>query len=427
MTTNGSDMDAAIIRGMTQPRITRRDLFKTAGAVAGAAGLSSGLSSVAGALPNSNVGSKTWWASQHAHHQLNFANWPYYIDTLNGTHPSLVEFKKEKGTNVSYSEVIEDNPAFYQRIIPSLSAGGSTGYDIIVMTNNSPQLGYLIQGGYLIPLDQDAMTNFKKYASPTVKNPVWDRGNKYTMAYQSGWTSLAYDANKVKTPGNSLQLMFSTKYKGQVGMFADPIELGAIGLMALGINPASSKPSDWTKAATKLRQQRDSGIVAAYYGNDYINHLKSGDLAISQCYSGDVFQANVNGSKNIKLLTPKEGLLFWTDNMAIPLYAANPRDAMDAMDFYFSPLTQAVVEYYVDYICPVPTAKNELLKPTGWDKSVLTAMKAEIGLTSTQVASATTIFPTAQQNAISKPYYQFKSQTEIDTWNETFLPIIQGQ
>ena len=119
--------------------------------------------------------------------------------------------------------------------------------------------------------------------------------------------------------------------------------------------------------------------------------------------------------------------MFWTDNMAIPLYAANPRDAMDAMDFYFSPLTQAVVEYYVDYICPVPTAKNELLKPTGWDKSVLTAMKAEIGLTSTQVASATTIFPTAQQNAISKPYYQFKSQTEIDTWNEPFLPIVQGQ
>lgn len=422
MSNRPNSLDPSILRGMLAPRVGRRAVLG-AGLATGASALVAG---AAGALPNSNVGSATWWKAQKQHGHLNFANWPYYIDVANGKHPSLTHLTSTTGIAVNYSEVIEDNPSFYQHILPSLTSNQNTGYDLIVMTNNSIELGYLIKGGYLIPLDHTAMPNFTKYASSLVKSPNWDPGNKYTMAWQSGWCSIAYDKAKVRTPGNSLSLAFSTAYKGKVGMLGDPVELGTIGLLAIGVNPATSRPSDWTRAATKLRQQRDSGIVANYYGNDYIGHLKNDDIWISHCYSGDIFQANVNGNKNLALMIPKEGMGFWTDNMAIPLYAANPRDAMTTMDFYFSPLTQAVVEYYVDYICPVPTAKNELLNPTGWDKAVLASMASEIGLPTSTTANAPTVFPTTAMKAASRSYYQFKSQTEIDTWHETFQGIPQG-
>src|SRR5947207_3674478 len=107
-----------------------------------------------------------------------------------------------------------------------------TAYEIIVMTNNSPPLGYLINYGWLTPLDQSAMVNFHKYASPLVANPSWDRGNKYSMAWQSGWTAVGYNSSIIKNPGNSVDILFDRKYSGKVGMMADPQELGSLGLLA---------------------------------------------------------------------------------------------------------------------------------------------------------------------------------------------------
>ena len=39
---------------------------------------------------------------------------------------------------------------------------------------------------------------------------------------------------------------------------------------------------------------------------------------------------------------------------------------MTLMDYFYSPESQAVVEYYNDYVCPVPDAKQVLLHPSGW-------------------------------------------------------------
>ena len=41
---------------------------------------------------SSGVGSAAWWKKQTLHHQVNFANWAYYIDTAKGRHPSLDHF-----------------------------------------------------------------------------------------------------------------------------------------------------------------------------------------------------------------------------------------------------------------------------------------------------------------------------------------------
>ena len=419
-------LDPSFLRGLTQPRITRRQALSVAGAgVLTAMVMGEG---VAGAtLPNAKIGTTSWWKKQKLHHQLNFANWPYYIDLLKGHHPSLDHFTKTTGIKVNYLEVIQDNPSFYQKIRPSLAAGQSTGYDLMVITNNSFELGYLKQLGWLVPLDHSAMPNFNKYAGPLVKNPAWDRGNKYTMAWQSGWTTVAYNKTQVKNPGDSIGLLFSKKYAGRVGMFNDPLELGHQGLLAVGVDPTTSTEKDWAKAATKLKQQKSDGIVAAYYDQSYIQHLKNGDLAVSMCYSGDIFQANLNNKyRDLTLLIPKEGAMLWTDNMMIPLYAKNPRDAMTAMDYFYSPLTQSVVEYYNDYICPVPAAKQQLLHPTGWNAAAIKALKPEIGLPTSVTANASTVFPTPSRIAASKTYYQFKSQEEINAWNQLFLPIIQG-
>lgn len=180
-------LDPAIMRGLTQPRLSRRDMLKYGGA--GVLGLSALLSGcgVPGALVTSataagGAGSPSWWAQQKLHHVVNFGNWPYYINVLGRKHPSLDHFTKLTGIKVNYTEPISNNLPFYAKIRPSLQAGLYTGYDVIVMTTNSPALGDLISYGWLTPLDRAMMGNFHKYASPLVTSPSWDPGNKYTMA-----------------------------------------------------------------------------------------------------------------------------------------------------------------------------------------------------------------------------------------------------
>ncbi|HEY7931413.1 MAG TPA: extracellular solute-binding protein, partial [Acidimicrobiales bacterium] len=247
------------------------------------------------------------------------------------------------------------------------------------------------------------------------------------MAWQSGLTAIGYNSSVIKDPGDSVGILFDKRYSGKIGMMSDPFELGSVGLLAIGVEPAKSTESDWAKAAKKLQLQKSDGIVAAYYDQSYIQHLKNGDIAVSMCFSGDIFQADLNSKyKNLTLLLPHEGAMLWTDNMAIPLYAQNPLDAMTAMDYFYSPLTQSVVEYYDDYICPVPSTKQQLVHPTGWNKAALAALKPEIGLPTTVTANSSTVFPTPARVAASKSYYTFKSQAEIDAWNGLFLPIIQG-
>src|SRR2546425_8088515 len=212
-------IDPSILRGMSGPRISRRDLLKYAGMGAGAFGLAAFLEACgvkgtgsatntpgASSSPSAGgVGSSEWWAQQTLHQKVNFANWPYYMDVYKGTHPTIQHFQDQTGIKVTYTEPINDNIPFYTKIRPSLQAKQSTGYDIIVMTNNSPALGYLIDFGWLTPLDHGAMKNFDANAGPLVKDPAWDPGNKYTMAWQSGWTAMAYNSSVVKEPITSVQ------------------------------------------------------------------------------------------------------------------------------------------------------------------------------------------------------------------------------
>jgi spermidine/putrescine transport system substrate-binding protein len=416
-------VDPAVMRGLTQPRITRRDAVKYGG-MAGMAAFLAACGVSGSSKTSSGVGSASWWAKQKLHHQVNFGNWPLYIDVYKGGHPTLQRFEQETGIKVTYTEPIQDNIPFYTKIRPALQAHQYTGYDIIVMTNNSPALGFLIAAGWLVPLDHSMMPNFYKYAGPLFKNPSWDPGNKYTMAWQSGWTALAYNSSVIKEPIDSVQALYDPKYKGRIGMMADPQELGSNALLALGLEPAKTTAADWRKAAAKLKAQQP--LVRHYYDQDYITALKNGDTVISMAWSGDIFQANLNSKyRDLKFVFPKEGAMSWTDNMCIPQGVQNPKDAMMLMDYYYRPDTQAVVEYYVDYVCAVPRAKEVLLHPSGWAAKTLKMMGPSIGLPPSVTADAPTVFPTAHTEALSRPYFQYRNQSELANWNNIFVPITQ--
>ena len=164
-----------------------------------------------------------------------------------------------------------------------------------------------------------------------------------------------------------------------------------------------------------------------YYQQDYLDYLKKGTIVVSMAFSGDIFQADLTSQfKNLQLLMPPEGAMFWTDNMCIPAYAQNPKDAMALMDFFYQPQVEAVLEYYNDYVCPVPAARDVLLHPTGWAKHELAAMRPEIGLPPSRTADAPLVFPTTEYQNLSRDYYQYQSAAELQLWDSLFVPIAAG-
>jgi spermidine/putrescine transport system substrate-binding protein len=403
-----------LLRGLTQPRYSRRRFVRgTAGLLA--AGSLAGVISACGVAGTRDTGWKdgfdwtAWWKQQQRQGTFDFANWPLYIDRTKDGSPTLNDFSKKYGVTVNYRPVIQDNASFFAQISPVLQAGQSTGYDMIVISDGW-ELTQMIKNHWLIPLDHSRIPNFRRYASPTLKNPVYDPGNEYTVAWQSGITGIAYDPTKTGRDINTVKDLFDPAFAGQVGMMADDTELASCGMLALGIEPSTSTPADWRKAADLLRKQREDGIVRQYYDQSYIKALQQGDTIISMAWSGDVFQAQLSGNSNLKFVVPDEGGMFWHDNCMIPYHAAHPVDAMLWIDYFYRPDIQALITDWVNYVSPVPSAQ-----PIVADK-----------LDDPTVADSPLVFPTPAIDKQLVAYYDFKGIDDHEEWTSIFDPIIQS-
>jgi spermidine/putrescine transport system substrate-binding protein len=418
-------IDPALLRGLTMPRLTRRSALRGAGVMGMSALLAAcgGTGTSKSAPPPSEA--KTFWDKQTKAGLLNFASWPAYIDTepVNGK-TTLQRFTDATGIKVNYKEVILDNDSFLGEILPKLHAGQDTGWDLMVITSDG-SVEKLIRQGFLQELDLARMPNFNKYAAAQFKNPSYDPGNRHTIAWQSGVTAIAYNSRLTGREITSFADLFDPKFKGRVGMFANTTDLANFTMTGLGIKPEESTPDDWRRAADKLKQQRDSGILRKYIdNNEEIRGLESGDLWISMAYSSDVLQINTDLADTskpdrIKFVIPQEGGMLWTDNMCIPLQAKHPLDALTYMDYVYQPDIAAQLAASIEYIAPVQDAAKQAMQ-----REIPTA-KGDRKKTLEAAIKDPLIFPTPADLARTHRYRVLTLEEET-VWNSIFQPIVQA-
>jgi spermidine/putrescine transport system substrate-binding protein len=416
--TRNRPLDPALLRGMTMPRINRRDALRGAGLLSAAAFLAA--CGVEGTSNDEAPQESGFWASQTKAGQLDFANWPYYMDTgkVNGktVHPSLEAFTKETGIKVNYKEVIEENDAFLGKINPSLQAGQDPGWDLIVITDGG-SIEKLIRQKFLTDLDHSKLPNFAKNAAPAVRNPGYDPDNKYTLAWQSGLVGLAYNPKLTKREITSYQDLFDPAFKGKVTVFGDDTDFPTMAMIAQGIDPAKSTEEDWKKAAEWMKKLKPQ--LREFVDNSGMaDVLSSGNAWISQAYSGDIYQLNIGGSPDIKFVVPKEGATYWTDNMAIPKNAKHPLDAITYMDYVYRPDVAADLVEGIAYITPVPAAREQLqaraAKASGKERDTLEYL-----------SKSPLIFPTEQDLSNVKRYRALTVEEE-QVWDGIFQPLVQS-
>jgi spermidine/putrescine transport system substrate-binding protein len=409
--------DLSLLRGMTQRRLGRRDVLRLSGVSAmamalAACGVKGQGKPAASAAPDAVA---KYWAGKTKTGKVNFANWPLYMDPK---HPELKKFTAETGIAVNYQEVIQEMAPWFAKVQPQLKANQSIGYDLMVITNGI-QFRQFRDSAFLAPLDHAKLPNYTANAGAKYKQEAFDPGNVYSIPWTSGITGIAYDPDKVKRPITKLADLWDPAFKGKVGMFSDPQELGSFGLMAIGVNPEKSTPDDWDKAATKLKEQKSLGVLRNYYDQSYVDALGKGEVWITQAWSGDIFQKNVSDGTNLKFVIPEEGGTLWTDNMTIPSTAANPLDAITLMDFFYKVDIQASLTEYINYVSPIPAAqqqiKQDAAKLKGEDKAALE-----------EVADSPLVFPADSDYAKLHYYRDFATVAEQQAYQKVFEPIVLG-
>ncbi len=289
--------------------------------------------------------------------RLVFDNWPSYIDKKQGTRPTLEAFERDSGIRVQYNEVINDNAEYFAKISPQLANGQAVGTDLACLSDW--MVSQMISLGWLQELDKANLPTVAEELDPALANPSFDPERRYSVPWQSGITGIAFDRKQVPGGVVSLdQLLTDPALAGKVSLFATmqeslPILAGAEG----GIETFTE--ADLEMALAKVEQAADSGHIRRFTGNDYVADLASGDLAAALAWSGDIFQLQLD-NPNIEFVVAQEGGELWSDNLVVLALAERKANAEALMDYYYDPRVAAELVAWVNYVCPVPAARDEM-------------------------------------------------------------------
>lgn len=426
-----TQIEQAIARLVAEGRISRRSFLRRASrggivlgsalslpAILAACGIKPQTSNTAAATPSGSTGGAPTPIPQKAG-ELDFANWPAYIDIdSKGKYPTIEKFTKETGIKVTYTEAINDNEEFFGKIQPDLEAGNQTAYDLIVMTDWMIQK--MVRFGYLENIDKSQVPNFTANADTLYVNPWYDANNQHSLAWQSGITGIGYNPTLTKRPITTFDDLLDPAFKGHVGLFTEMRDTMCMALLSIGVKPEDATVADVQKAGDKLTAAAKTGQFRNFYGNDYYDELANKNLWVTMAWSGDITQMQLYDNPNVKFVVPQSGGMRWVDNMAIPNKAAHPVDAHMMMNFWYDPANAVPLSEYIGYFSPVKGVPDLILKDANaaeakGDKTTAAQLRV--------VAKTVNPTPDELQNV-----FNYKKLTEAEelAWNSVFETVRTG-
>jgi spermidine/putrescine transport system substrate-binding protein len=302
-----------------------------------------------------------------AQRELIISNWPLYIDEdevkKNGrkvtTHPTIDAFEKKTGIKVQYTADVNDNAEFFGIVRNQLAGCSPTGRDMFVLTDY--MAARVRKLGWLQKLDRSKMPNVEKNLVKNLRAPAWDKTRSYSVPWQSGLTGIAYNAALTKEVRSFDELLTRPDLKGKVSLLSEMNDTMLFMLLLEGKDPEDFTPDDFTAACARLEKSVKNGQIRAFTGNEYAQDLVKGNVVACEAWSGDVLQLQLDNPK-IKFVAPEEGLSLWSDNMEVPNNAEQQANAEQWINFYYDPAVAAKLAAWVNYICPVEGARDEMVK-----------------------------------------------------------------
>ena len=274
---------------------------------------------------------------------INVYNWGEYIS--NGEDDSLdvnQAFEELTGIKVDYT--------FYatnEELYAKLRAGGAS-YDVVIPSEY--MIGRMANEGMLEEINKDNVPNLK-HIDESLLDMSYDPGNKYSIPYTWGTVVLIYNTSIV-TPDTDVEtwnLLWNSKYKGNILMFNNPRDAYGIALkkIGLGLNPENQEQID--KATVALKEQKP--LVQAYVMDEIFDKMGAGEAAIAPYYAGDAITM-MDENPDLAAAFPREGTNIFVDGMCIPKGAKQKEAAEMYINFMCEPEVGAANCEYIGYSTP---------------------------------------------------------------------------
>jgi len=287
-----------------------------------------------------------------------WSNWTLYIDVDDaGAYPTLDKFVAAESIDVDYIEDYNDNNEFWAKMLPLLQSGQPTGRDIVSPTDW--MAARWISNNYAEELDKANIPNEANLID-ALRNPGFDPGRKFSLPWQSGYGGLGWNKAKLKEAigtedMTSVDQLFDPRLKGKIVLLTEMRDTVGVVMAWQGADPTDFTTDQFMEAIDFLQTQVDNGQIQQFMGNDYAVGLENGDITAVIGWSGDLVQLG----EDFGFALPETKGNLWTDNLLIPVGAANKTGAERVMNWYYDPAIAAELAAYVNYISPVKGAEVE--------------------------------------------------------------------
>lgn len=274
---------------------------------------------------------------------INVYNWGDYI-----AEDTLELFTKETGIKVIY-EPFDSNEAMYAKY-----KSKAVDYDILIPSDY--MIEKLIAEDELLPLNFDNIPN-TKYIDSNFKNLAYDPNNTYSVPYMWGTLGILYNTKLVDDEVNSWDILWDSKYKGQIIMMDSVRDTFAVAFKRLGYSLNNKNKSEVDEAQATLIEQ--GPLVQAYVMDQVKDKMIGEEAALAVIYSGEaIFTAEYN--EDLAYAIPKEGTNLFFDAMVIPKTSKNKEAAEAFINFMNSPQIAFNNTDYIGYSTPHSEAKAML-------------------------------------------------------------------
>jgi len=379
---------SAEARAIINSKISRRALVAGAGALGGAALLSSCGSG--GDEAASTTGSVRW------------GNWPLYLDYDEETqlYPTLEAFTESTGIAAEYFEDYNDNDEFFGKVQAQLKLKEDIGYDIVTPTDW--MAARWIRLGYTQKFDKTNIPNAGNILD-TLASPSFDPMREQSLTWQGIMGGFGWNVEKNPKGIRTLDDLFSPANKGKIVVLSEMRDTVGIILRDQGVDLTTVTEDQFMTAVEYLEKRIADGWIRGVKGNEYAEDLTAGDATAVIGWSGDMFILKSENEGKFDFAIPESGGTISGDNLMIP-YTATAEAKASAeklINWYYDPAIAAEVAAYVNYVTPVKGAQAEMEK------------------IDPALAASEFIFPTEKTMA-NLSVFRSLTPTEETTWTEAF-------
>lgn len=253
---------------------------------------------------------------------------------------TLKDFSRQYGIHVIY-----DTHDTNDVIMKKLYKGNEEGYDIVILS--ADRTDTVVKKRLAAPLDKSKLPNIKNLM-PEHLNPLFDKGNIYTIPYF--WGTIGILTNSKSNNGITRWADFrNPEFKDKILISNEATDVFAVMLKSLGYSLNTDNPQEIKKAYQLLMDILPN--VRILRSGNVASAIARQNIAAGMVFNGDAVSL-ISRDSSFIYIYPEDGAVRWVDSMIIPVNSPNKEAAHLFINFILDAQNAAALAQEVGYGLP---------------------------------------------------------------------------